>query len=323
MSDNPRATLNSIQYLRGVAALAVVAHHTEWTHTQIGQAGVDLFFIISGFIMVHVSRREPSLTAFLRARAVRLAPLYWLATLLAAALAGTSDVTHLLQSLAFWPHAGPEGRGWPVLVQGWTLNYEAFFYVVFAVSLLLPAARRLLMLTAGSAALILAGVMLHPTNTAAATYTSPMLMEFLAGAWLHRAWERGWLPKGWQAASFGTLGVVLLAIWARSPVPEATRALAYGLPMLLIAAAALRLEVSQHLPTVPLLGRIGDSSYALYLTHLFVLQAIRPVTLPLPTVVALPLAIAACVAVGWVVHRWVEVPLGTMLHSRRRTMAAG
>lgn len=311
-------SLRSIQYLRGIAALAVVAHHTTWTHTQVGQAGVDLFFVISGFIMVHVSGREPSPAAFLRARAVRVVPLYWLATLLAAVLARTTDAGHLLASLLFLPHAGPDGRGWPVLVQGWTLNFEALFYLLFAASLLLPAARRLLVLTAGFGALVLAGIALRPADPILATVTSPMLLEFLAGACLHRAWQHGCLPRGIVIAFAGAM---LLAVQSRSPVPETWRALAWGLPVLLITAAALGLEAGGRLPRIPLLGRIGDSSYALYLTHLFVLQAIRPATLPLPMLAALPVAIVACVAVGWIVHRWVEVPLGAMLHPKRRVLA--
>ncbi len=162
--------------------------------------------------MEYVSRREPSPGAFLRARAIRIVPLYWLATLLAAILAGTTNAGHLLASLLFLPHAGPDGMGWPMLVQGWTLNFEAFFYAAFAASLVLPARIRLPVLTAGFGALILAGLALHPEDAALSIYTSPMLLEFLAGAWLHRAWSRGWMPIGWQAALCAALGVLLLGV---------------------------------------------------------------------------------------------------------------
>src|SRR5246127_1178159 len=92
-------TFRSIQYLRGIAAFAVVCFHAfQWTNVAgltptdfpTGAAGVDVFFVISGFVMwVTTDRDPPKPLEFLRRRAVRILPPYWLFTLLAAVLALT------------------------------------------------------------------------------------------------------------------------------------------------------------------------------------------------------------------------------------------
>lgn len=319
-------TLLSVQYLRGLAALAVVALHTGWTRTTVGAAGVDLFFVISGFIIVLVGGQGMAPAAFLRARALRVVPLYWLLTLALAgaglAMGQAADPARLLTSLAFWPRAGFDGRDDPVLIQGWTLNCEAFFYLAFAAVLLLPARLRLLALTGVFAALSLAGLAVHPAGAAGAAYTSPLLLEFLAGAWLCRAWQRKAVPQGDRAALLLAAGVLALAVQAGAEqvgagLSDRWQVVAWGLPALLILAGALGLEAGGTLPRVQGLRALGDASYALYLTHLMVLWAVLPVLHPWPVAVALPLALLACVAAALLVHHGVERPVGRLLAGRR------
>ena len=316
-------TLRSIQYLRGLAALAVTAMHTGWTYSGIGAAGVDVFFVISGFIMVHISRREAAPLAFLRARALRVVPLYWTVTLVSLAARQDADWPRVLTSLAFWPHAGFDGRDYPVVIQGWTLNYEVFFYLSFAIALLLPAPRRLLALTVLFGALILAGIALHPTGVAAGVYTRPLLLEFLAGAWLCRAWQRGLLPAGYGAATLAIAGLLAFAAQVGIGPSGDWRCLTWGLPALLVVAGALGLEDGKKLPSLPGLLLLGNGSYALYLTHLLVQRPLQPVLRPLPLPLALPLMLAACIMVALVVHFRVEQPLARMLRPvSRRVVAA-
>ncbi len=151
----------SIQILRALAALMVVFSHVQAdsfdTANRAGQhfagfhmlplnAGVDLFFVISGFIMVYASRRlfgTPRAGAqFMARRIARIVPLYWLATSLALILLGYEaargkgafpGVWEILASFGFIPFARPQdGLVQPVTGVGWTLNYEMFFYAVFA-----------------------------------------------------------------------------------------------------------------------------------------------------------------------------------------------
>ena len=169
--------LFGIQYLRAVAALAVVVFHAaerSGLNFVVGAAGVDIFFVISGFVMWTLAATRPVSTwAFYRDRLLRIAPLYWIVTLVMAvgALAGlfprirlTAD--HVIASLAFVPHRSPSnGEIWPLLTQGWTLNLEMFFYLIFGLILFLPRERRLAMLTTTFVGLVLAGRKYQPART--------------------------------------------------------------------------------------------------------------------------------------------------------------
>ena len=148
-----------LQALRAIAAWLVVADHAliDVNHGElqnpatsvawaIGNVGVYIFFVISGFIMVHISwddfGRRGAAPNFLRRRIIRIVPLYWLATI-AALVFHRVSATHgahagwseLVRSLLFIPYRD-EDVGWaPILRQGWTLNYEMMFYAIFTVAL--------------------------------------------------------------------------------------------------------------------------------------------------------------------------------------------
>ena len=183
----PVGVILPIQYLRGIAALMVVWHHSSSQIPALnrffpgssGAHGVDLFFVISGFIMA-VTTTGAGLTPlqFLRRRVVRVVPLYWILTLamvglalVAPSLFRTLKVTAdtLVQSLLFIPHFSTSftDKAWPLLVPGWTLNYEMYFYVILAVILLLPAAWRMSTLAAFFGISVVAGWLLGPMQSAA------------------------------------------------------------------------------------------------------------------------------------------------------------
>ncbi len=179
----PFTLIHPIQYLRGIAALMVVWHHgvgqlatlETYFPFRFGTSGVDLFFVISGFIMVVTTAgRDVTPTEFIARRFVRVVPLYWVLTLALAATAlvapslfrsVTLTAVSLIQSLLFIPHFSPSHAGmiWPVLVPGWTLNYEMFFYVVFAASL--AFSHRLAILSITLAMLVASGYLLGPSPT--------------------------------------------------------------------------------------------------------------------------------------------------------------
>ena len=133
------------------AALLVVFVHLDELLPRLGLplfggAGVDIFFVISGFIMVHTTMDRDDVTpwSFMAGRISRIVPAYWVATfavfgiaLVAPSLLRTPHlpVGELLQSLAFIPFVKDSGLTQPLLFVGWTLNYERFFYLVFAMGL--------------------------------------------------------------------------------------------------------------------------------------------------------------------------------------------
>lgn len=192
-----RALLNNIQCLRAIAAYMVVVYHArlltpigDQVSFEFGNAGVDIFFFISGFIINHVGARTDvgAPARFLLKRAIRIVPLYWLLTVLvgvagqvAPSLAGAGgrpDVTRIAQSLFFVPYYDDTGEMHPVLFMGWTLNFEVFFYLLFAAALLIRhEMTRLIVLSATLVALVAAGVLLDPRGAAATTYTHPLLLD--------------------------------------------------------------------------------------------------------------------------------------------------
>jgi exopolysaccharide production protein ExoZ len=156
----------SVQYLRAIAATGVVFHHALGppyinsglaAPTTIGEAGVDLFFVISGFI-IWVTTRGPDLSPadFVQHRIVRIVPLYWMCTFayLALELAGRKteaiSISALVRSLLFIPTYDPAlaQRISAFYFLGWTLMYEMFFYALFAVVLTLPRPRQLVSVVA-------------------------------------------------------------------------------------------------------------------------------------------------------------------------------
>ena len=198
MSAAPTQPLWSVQYLRAIAACAVLFSHIQdlipayagYFDFSNGRCGVDIFFVISGFIMVSAARADNG-RDFLARRIIRIVPLYWLLTLALAAV-GTllpQLLNHIsvlpvsvLQSLFFIPHMMGTEVG-PLLQPGWTLNYEMAFYFVFALFFAIPITRRVAVIGAVFTALVMIGVLLGASSGPIAfkTYTSPLLLEFVAG----------------------------------------------------------------------------------------------------------------------------------------------
>lgn len=357
----PPPVLLSVQYLRALAALAVVAHHAgERVGLPLGvaAAGVDLFFVVSGVIMWTVAGGGASggPGAFLWRRAARVVPLYWTATLglALAALAAPSllpnlrpDAGHVLLSLLFLPHPGPDGDGFPLLVPGWTLNFEMFFYLVFAAALALPRAVRLRALTLALVALVALGTVLPaPADGGSAlatplgTWTHPLLLQFLAGCLLGRAWEAGRLRRGVvpRALAWGLVAAGLAAYGAMGALrvyDDAWRWALWGLPAVLVAAGALALDSPREAGggvaewRVP--RALGDASYSIYLLHAPLVAALAAPKLGVAAALGpwgfLALGLVASSALGLLCHRLVEVRLTLWVRAlpgrlRRRGAAA-
>ncbi|WP_157973609.1 acyltransferase [Tropicimonas sp. IMCC34043] len=328
--------LESVQYLRAVAVLMVVAFHVHFRFPDaipreampllsVGEAGVDIFFVISGFIMWVVAERRPVAPAeFIMHRIIRIVPAYWIFTGLWVLLAVTGvfwwsvmTPAHILQSLLFIPHVNPTTQTFfPVLFVGWTLNYEMFFYLVFALCLMLRAEQRLAALCAILGALVIAGGFLAEKGPLVATYTDPLLLEFAMGVAAGYLWCRGRLPIGVPAAACLVLGVALMIVATLTlDDPMLMRLPAWGVPGLLVLIGMLGLPAAEahH----PWLRRIGDASYAIYLVHLFpqvLLELLFKHRLGLEAsvpgaVVYMVLAFAASILLGILAYSWIEQPL--------------
>jgi exopolysaccharide production protein ExoZ len=332
--------LASIQYLRGFAATAVVIFHAcqrAQTDFVVGAAGVDLFFVISGFIMWVVSDARPiSPQQFALRRLERIVPLYWAVTLGTAAVAVVAPVifpnlqptlTHVLASIFFVPHYDASGQIYPLIVPGWSLNYEMFFYVVFTLGLAVSAKRRLPFLIAALVAFVLAGRLIHSDNAAWQTYTSPLLLEFLTGVLLGVAYTRGArlaTPVSLLLIAGGVAAFTVIQVLSLHT--ETWRVLQWGLPALAIVSGAVFVERTGKVPYLRLPHFIGDASYSIYLVHGFAVSAVFRLLGAgrLPVAAEIAVCTVAGLAAGAVAYLLVERPLLKLAKYRggRRAPAA-
>lgn len=279
-------TFLSIQYLRGLAAFLVVCVHVNSTALlSFGGSGVDIFFVISGFIMWTITAaRESSPRTFATRRLLRIVPLYWAFTLL---LAGASllvpaafpnlrfSVGELVASLAFFPvYNTTNGFARPVLQQGWSLNCEMLFYVIMAAALLFGRGVRALIVVGTLLALVAAGQLLPAGIAAVEIWATPLLLEFVAGIAIAALVAANRLPNPVLATAciFASLVGYLVAFLYSGPEGPPLRVVAWGVPSALLVLAMLTLEQRTRFLQNRLLQLIGDASYSIYLTHSFAIS---------------------------------------------------
>lgn len=324
--------LRSIQALRAIAALAVMGCHLRAIeHKHLGDeallsdtwingaSGVDIFFVISGFVMVWVTANTPNSArqsaAFLFARITRIYPLWWL---FSGAMAtyflvtygvpwdanrlmelGMTGPEHLWKSALLIPQ-----RDFPVLDIGWTLIHEMYFYVIFAAFIFVSPARwRPLLLLLWAVFIIAAGLQNpapgHAGNLVALVMF-PMTLEFILGGLIAYIIGRGItglaLPCFILGGALYTLvfmhysfidgGGSLLA-WMQLDNPAAFtlswgRTICFGLPAGLIVYGLVSLEMKRGWgEKIPtFMVALGDWSYGLYLCHILVLSLIARLIFP-------------------------------------------
>jgi exopolysaccharide production protein ExoZ len=324
-------TLRSIQYLRGASALVVALFHAGQTahlDFRAGAAGVDVFFVISGFVLWTATRRtEVGPLEFLRRRAIRILPLYWLVTLAALLIAATApgrlpdvnfDLGHLAASMLLVPHINPSGLPFPVLAQGWTLVYEAFFYGVMATALVTPQSWQAPLVFAALLVTITFGHFSPPAYLLLANW---LLLEFAFGMVLAQAARGGLLPGKRLAWAMIILALAFFPFTQMifADDPGNWRVLAWGLPALMLVAGALGLERAKALPSLPGLMALGAASYALYLTNRITIALVAELHLAAPGLI-LAIALGGSIALGFALYYGVERPLTAAL---RRNPSGG
>ena len=303
------STLKSIQALRAIAAVAVVFHHVcqpfDWKGissplfmsskaiTEFGQAGVDIFFVISGFIMVVITDRWPARDRrplnFLYKRATRIFPLYWIYTtafLLMTLLPGVMKnhqypPAYVLRSYLLLPtyaDGKAEILGWPALGVGWTLSFEMLFYLVFAALIRLDLARSASVLSIGFILTTLAGWWFTPTSSPLLAFvTHPLTLEF----WLGMASGLLYCRTNWVGLglSRSAVAIAVLGFAATIVVPfdDQLRFVVWGVPAFLIVTGMSHLERHRGMRVPKLVLLLGDASYSIYLTHFFVILVIQTI----------------------------------------------
>ena len=347
--------ISSIQTLRALAALSVVIGHAQafiglpmeklgqtftWSYLLPWGAGVDLFFVISGFIMVYASEKlfaaQGGAKIFLWRRLTRIAPLYWCATLL---LLVKNAIQHkppaefpaIVASFLFIPFdSAGTGIPRPVYELGWTLNYEMFFYLVFALCLFARREMAVTLAALALAVLVLLGAAFPAANPLWQVWTQPIILEFVLGMALSLAVRRQFVLPGIWRFSLVLLGTAAIFhdflqsqsqphVWVTPN--DLTRVAAWGIPAAMIMAGcvlkAARVTRENYLLAAG--KHLGDASYALYLFHPLVLGAFSALWFALgvnkwlPAGVGVAASVVLSVGVSLLVYRWFERPVTQFL----------
>ena len=325
-------TILSIQVLRFIAALNVVIFHAHLllarkipghVHDRVehafavGASGVHIFFVISGFVMVYTSSRS-NLTpgSFLKRRLIRIYPIYWVVLalyLLAHQLMGAPyrlSLTQIAGAALLLPGYSPL-----VIGPGWTLSYEMYFYVCFALALFAGIRRGLILLTAYYALWVAMGFWLGPTTPWGRLATNSLLVEFLAGGWLAMAILRGWVVPRLAGAVLVIAALCLFATGFWLPYERIPSVIAWGIPAFMLVSGSLAFEPSLKKGFGRRLAKLGDSSYLLYLALVLVLDLL--IATPIAALntseaaaiwLSFPLS-AACAAIAAIGYEIFERPL--------------
>ncbi|MDB4985828.1 MAG: hypothetical protein JWN04_1006 [Myxococcaceae bacterium] len=297
--------IGTVQALRIIAAVMVLLSHVQheiversflatsgykpWEPVFL-PGGVDIFFVISGFIMFRISRNsfgrpgQPAL--FLLRRIARVAPAYWfftaamvLAILMAPGVLAHAQLTPSWVALSalFLPSPDPYGRFYPVLRLGWTLNFEVLFYMMFAVALLFERRRGIIVLIAGLMTLALCGYFQTAKRAPFAFWCDPIVLEFLMGVAVAHAHAQGWKLRPPSSAALVVAAVasmVTVKLLGVAGHHWELRFLWMGVPAVMLCAG---LVLGTDIPEGSVKRAVvfgGDLSFALYLSHPFTINAV-------------------------------------------------
>ena len=346
----------SIQCLRGVAAfLVVMTHALGGGHLKFpdsysflvsfhylkdfGASGVDIFFVISGFVMVYANRNsfgDRSKTSdFIVRRAIRIVPMYWIfsAVMLALLLFAPSllstlrfQLPHAIESFLLLPTANSAGEFYPMLNVGWTLTYEMYFYFIFGILLLGSILGSIVVTTIVFSLSVAVGFLIEPKGPVAYMLTNQLLIEFLLGEYIALFLIRGGTVcnrAAWIILA-GVAGVYVLHIFFGPP--NVGRLIYRGLPGAALIFALLFIEVNGFRAFPNMLKSIGDSSYSLYLTHTLTIATFFKMTTFSYLVAKLPLdvliiaGVIFAVVAAHVIYVAIERPLTRLLNRKWREM---
>lgn len=298
------------------------------------EAGVDIFFVISGFIIFYIAnQRKLTATDFIVKRLIRIVPLYWFYTSALVALLMVFpqafnrlnfDLSNIIKSYLFLLSKNNIGNIGTVLFVGWSLTFEMYFYILFSLSLIISPRTQLpflvIVILIGS---ILSFFIKNLPDFSLVIF-SPLPLEFLAGCFIAKLYlNQKYLQPTLAIAAIllgifgiivsGLFGVILSAL-------DANRVGYFALPALFIVYGLVSLEAKQKIqfPTISLF--LGDASYSIYLCHLFVIATVSKSYLYfgiagwMPPEGLLIFAIAASLIVGSLSYRIFEKPLTDWLN---------
>jgi peptidoglycan/LPS O-acetylase OafA/YrhL len=351
---NTRQRIISIQACRGIAAMLVVLVHLSNVERkdfpshltnifQFGNLGVDLFFVISGVVIstVTVGKFSNSRSAgtFLKHRLFRIFPIYWFycAIFLVGYLYNplwfnnsTGHHVDIVKSFLLIPT-----NGGMLIMQGWTLSYEMYFYLVFFLILFFVSERLAPVFLSAWGAVIVAGAILFfsPASPIIGLTTSPMILEFLTGCLIFHVYHKATLhPR------FGTVLVAISFLWLSLIVfwtfhahggsqlwiqdSRWGRPASYGVFAALFLLGLMELERSKIIRFGRPFEAVGDWSYSIYLSHVAIIEIVGRVTAHFAARISFSIFFVFAISLplvlllGYLSYNWIEKPLMTVLYKR-------
>lgn len=320
----------SLQYLRALAAIGVLLYH-RFEIFWIGAYGVDLFFVISGFVMIATTdTKNKTPSAFLLERVIRVVPMYWLAIFAAGLLVLIGIPVHqydpsvvpVISSMFFVPYENMDGEAWPVILQGWTLNYEMYFYAVFSLILLLPQHLRVWGLAACFVAPVTFGRVAPLQGAIFKTYTNPLVLEFLGGAVLGRTY-------GLTLRNNSVLRALLISTLLAAGLFASSfilGRLAWGGLAVVVVVAALASERLGWVPNISWLKFLGAASFSIYIFQQLFFTFSGTLFSDLTSLSGInfrylwfwrPMDVAIAAGGGALIYMFIEKPVGHYLKSIR------
>jgi exopolysaccharide production protein ExoZ len=357
---NNTGKIKSLQLLRAIAVLLVLHCHVldnqpdhnsnsisfqqHFFYLQnFGAAGVDIFFVISGFIITIISYKyacNNEAFYFLIKRLIRIIPVYWLVSfffivrvyIISGRWVNTSA---LLKTISFFPFFDTKVFNSPVLGIGWTLSFELLFYLVIAIAMAVNKKRYLLI-----------GVLFFLTSIGFSFITinhnilvnflgNSIILEFLLGVSIGLVFLSATFIKPFVSTFFiiaGVTGLFASLFFGYGNISEAqytldgslslSRVLVWGIPSAFLVAGVVFKE-KMYLINVPdFWVQIGDASYSIYLTHVLIIQAIYArwsrwgVLEKFPPDLVILISMIITVAGGYVFYKLIELPLLRFLNMR-------
>jgi exopolysaccharide production protein ExoZ len=272
-----RSYITGFDYLRGVAALMVVVHHVVGVLSHetlpghffwVGASGVDIFFVLSGFLMYGILGGKASVRGFLLSRATRVVPTYFIVStfyLLVSVFVlhrgFEAESWRFIKSILFIPHLNRDGMIQPIVGAGWTLTYEVWFYAFTALCL---ACGRFGYFCFWCIPAFLVGALIFPNETVIYKFlTSPVIFEFWFGAFVRQ------LLSMWSVGCKTSVAVLLLGVSALITDhfldlhAGIGRLLVWGVPAAFIVFGAAGLQLKPNSVS----AWFARTSYPVYLIH--------------------------------------------------------
>jgi len=324
----------SIQYLRGIAALLVVLSHIAWKNIQAGGStmhwwheagtfGVDIFFIISGYIMVYITQnmhqKPHNIRIFLKKRFIRIIPLYWFYTLIALAIfilmpervnsaGGNTDV---FKSFFLLPLASSENY---LVGVGWTLHYEFLFYILFSVGLLFSRTKGNIIVISVILFSVLFSMLIPSEGMSYIFYTflNDIFIEFALGIFLYFLLLKIKNIHWFLSLSSITLGILSFYYLHTGGSFTGVHHIDTGSSAFLICFGVISLEYLWKKREFKLLTTLGNASYSIYLLHPFILVAVLIISnklaniIPLNENILILIMLIVSLVGGYISHIFIE-----------------